>query len=143
GYGTLFFHILPFIEQQNLYNLTSITSGGTIADTNNGNNPIPGTPGTYDSRIIGNPVGSNNIKSYVCPSDPSTEWAQTKAGWQSIGSYAGNFQVFGLDSSAPSGNPGTTSNVQSWMGSPRLPASFPDGTSNTILIAEKYGGCAT
>ena len=28
------------------------------------------------------------------------------------------------------------------MGSPRMPASFPDGTSNTILIAEKYGGCS-
>jgi type II secretory pathway pseudopilin PulG len=141
SFGTLFFHLLPFIEQQNLYNLTLVSSGGTIYDPV-GYGQVPGTPGTYDSRINGNPVGNNQVKTYVCPSDPSGAWARTNCGWTSIGSYASNFQVFGNAPSASVSTSDDTANVQSWMGSPRIPATLPDGTSNTILIAEKYGGCS-
>jgi prepilin-type processing-associated H-X9-DG protein len=31
--------------------------------------------------------------------------------------------------------------LQTWDGTPHLPASIPDGTSNTIMVAEKYANC--
>ncbi len=142
GFGTLFFHLLPFIEQQNLYNRSYITGGATIYNPE-GYGQTAGTPGTYDSRIYPNIIGSYSVKTYVCPSDPSVDWARSKCGWTSIGSYAGNIQVFGLGSPPGYTTSNNTNVIKSyWMGSPRMPASFPDGTSNTILIAEKYGGCS-
>ena len=99
SFGTLFFHLLPFIEQQNLYNQSLITSGTTIYDPN-GYTQIAGTQGTYDSRIYPNIIGGATVKTYACPADPSLEWGQTNSGW-GTGSYAGNFQVFGLNSPAP------------------------------------------
>src|ERR1700676_4699697 len=47
GFGTLFFHLLPFIEQKNLYQTTLIAPGGTIYDAAN-YQPVPGVAGTYD-----------------------------------------------------------------------------------------------
>ena len=77
------------------------------------------------------------------PSDPSVNWSHTNCGWASIGSYAGNFQVFGSNPTIPGYDTSdNTALVKIWMGSPRLPSTFVDGTSNTILIAEKYGGCS-
>ena len=46
------------------------------------------------------------------------------------GCYAMNWQVFG--------NPATGS----WQVTPNIPRDIPDGTSNTILFAEKYASCA-
>jgi prepilin-type N-terminal cleavage/methylation domain-containing protein len=149
SFGTLFFHLLPFIEQQNLYNQCYVPSGGLIQ--NAAVAQIPGTPGTYDSRLYSGITVSGAgyqvyicsavVKTYVCPSDPSIEWAQANTKWLSIGSYAGNFQVFGLTPPPYGSTSDDIPIVKNWMGSPRMPASFPDGTSNTILIAEKYGGC--
>ena len=49
------------------------------------------------------------------------------------GSYAANFVVFGdLSGSLP--NP---------QGYARMPTSFPKGTSNTIVVAERYATCGT
>jgi prepilin-type N-terminal cleavage/methylation domain-containing protein len=142
SFGTLFFHLLPYMEQQNAYKLTYIPAGGSIYDPGAGYSATPGIAGTYDSRNFnGNQIGTTIVKSYVCPSDPSILWAQTNSGWPAIGSYAGNFQVFGQSPPWYSTSD-DTNNVRNYMGSPRMPASFPDGTSNTILIAEKYGGCA-
>jgi prepilin-type N-terminal cleavage/methylation domain-containing protein/prepilin-type processing-associated H-X9-DG protein len=141
GFGTLFFHLLPFIEQQNLYNSSSIGPGGTIYDAGANYLMVPGMLGTYDSRSTESYLGYINVKSYVCPSDPSVNEAAAYTGWASIGSYAGNFQVFGRNPPYISTTDDAT-NVQNWMGNPRLAATFQDGTSNTILIAEKYGGCS-
>jgi prepilin-type N-terminal cleavage/methylation domain-containing protein len=142
GFGTLYFHLLPFIEQQNPYQATYISGGGSIYDPGAGYVPMAGIPGTYDSRNYnGNQIGGTIVKCYVCPADPSVQWAQTHAGWPSIGSYAGNFQAFGQSPPYYSTSD-DTNNVRNYMGSPRMPASFPDGTSNTIVTAEKYGGCA-
>jgi prepilin-type N-terminal cleavage/methylation domain-containing protein/prepilin-type processing-associated H-X9-DG protein len=141
GFGTLFFHLLPYVEQQNLYNSSVINVGGMIFDPGANYAWVPGTPGTFDSRSTVGEIGSVNFSTYVCPSDPSINWAVGVSGWMSIGSYAGNYQVFGQYSPYISTSDDTT-NVQNWMGSPRLPTTFHDGTSNTVLIAEKYGGCS-
>jgi prepilin-type N-terminal cleavage/methylation domain-containing protein len=66
---------------------------------------------------------------YTCPSDPSVGPGGTYPGNSSIGlcSYAANAQALG----------------DQWNGGPfaRIPANFPDGTSNTVMIAERYGLC--
>jgi hypothetical protein len=79
-------------------------------------------------------VGNNTwlrqtkIKTYQCPSDPTLgnclDWCPGDA------SYAGNFQVFG-----------DPNNRFNWDGGARMPATFQDGTSNTIMFAEKLSRC--
>jgi len=56
-----------------------------------------------------------------------------------LSSYGGNYAVFGIGWDS-SGNPKTDSQGRS-PGQPQLPGTFPDGTSNTILFAEKQGAC--
>jgi prepilin-type N-terminal cleavage/methylation domain-containing protein/prepilin-type processing-associated H-X9-DG protein len=72
----------------------------------------------------------------VCPSDPSVnnymnETAYAGADAWGASSVAGNYYVFG--------NPvlGVT------YGAARLPASIPDGLSNTLFFAEVFGTCGT
>jgi prepilin-type processing-associated H-X9-DG protein len=71
----------------------------------------------------------------MCPTDPSivnggfSGCTSPNWGYWTATSYAGNWQVFG--------NNGTTS-PQAWQNYPELNRTFADGTSNTILLAEKY-----
>jgi prepilin-type N-terminal cleavage/methylation domain-containing protein len=71
------------------------------------------------------------IKTYVAPGDPSLP-AEFKT-WSDRGatSYAANWHAFG-------GGWG-----QDWQigGKARIPATFPDGTSNTIAYLERYSIC--
>jgi prepilin-type processing-associated H-X9-DG protein len=72
----------------------------------------------------------------VCPSDPSVanylnETAYGGAKSWGASSVAGNNYVFG---NPPKGNT---------AGTARLPASVPDGTSETIFFAEVFGTCGT
>jgi prepilin-type N-terminal cleavage/methylation domain-containing protein len=107
GQGGLFFHILPYLEQAPLYN----SALGT--DARNGSLP------TYSAWNV---QYTANVKTYICPSDPTTSgtWAQ------SFTSYGYNAQVFGL--AYPWG----------WgQGSFKFPAQITDGTSNTIFFTDK------
>lgn len=63
-------------------------------------------------------INSHIIKTYLDPADPTLNDPQMQIGKTS---YAVNAQAF--------------------FGSPMLPASFTDGLSNTIAIAEHYGVC--
>jgi prepilin-type N-terminal cleavage/methylation domain-containing protein len=128
--GPVFFHILPFIEQDTLF---KYCYGPTCPV--NGNNPDP------DGRNAGNPTFSswnaqfNTVKTYICPSDNTAD--DRGPNWNTrlvaAASYAHNGQIFGV--SYPWG----------WgMGTKRYPAFISDGTSNTIFFTEKewksYGG---
>jgi prepilin-type N-terminal cleavage/methylation domain-containing protein len=128
GEGGFMFHMLPYIEQQNLYN-----SGTTMTDPFNGTGVL--TYCEYGSPTMGEDDGSGKgvwvqnkvIKTYVCPSDPTNQSAPTPTPpgvWQwATGSYAINGQVF-------QGN--------RWNRAyGRFPASISDGTSNTIFFTEK------
>jgi prepilin-type processing-associated H-X9-DG protein len=97
-HATLHFHILPFIEQGNLYNLGLASS-----------------PTHYPG------VRNQTIRTYVCPSDPSPI---ADATW-GVANYQPSEDSFGR-------TPGGTMNI---------PASFPDGTSNTVLFGERYNQC--
>jgi hypothetical protein len=82
-------------------------------------------------------VHSQPIVTYVCPSDYSygrppndpANWAPT-----ATTSYAINFQVFGK-----AGSGGTTQ--AAWDGKSSIPKTFTDGTSNTLMLAEKFAIC--
>jgi prepilin-type N-terminal cleavage/methylation domain-containing protein len=98
--GSLHFWLLPFIEQQNLYN------NGVAA---------------------GNSWQVNNvaIKTFNCPGDPTLPSTGMNGIYTSSGnaSYAGNIMVF---------NPNSPRGIVTAM---------PDGTSNTVMWAERYSQC--
>ncbi len=115
GQGSLFWLILPYMEQQPLYNL-----GGTNQDAYVGGFASLATP------------AANEIKAYECPSDPTVSPAATWTNGWVVGSYADNNEVFG------------DPNWAGWAGNAAqasLERSIPDGTSNTIGLAEKYARC--
>ncbi len=101
GLGTLQYFLLPFLEQQNLYNSVMTSSDMAM------NSPLkvfmapadPTMPSNGIVTMMGNPYGG-------C-------------------SYAANYLVFG-------NTPG---------GSARIPTTFSDGTSNTIVFMDRYTAC--
>ncbi len=117
GYGSTFFHILRWIEQDNLYR-SSLGMGGGWA----------GGPNAYSCWADPNVI-QRGVKPYICPAD-YTQTPDGRAGggghWGTA-SYAYNYQVFALD----------------WGPKPiRFPAGMRDGTSQTITFAEKLASSA-
>jgi prepilin-type N-terminal cleavage/methylation domain-containing protein len=112
---TVFFWILPFVEEENLFNSANRDVNKVVA---------------------GQAVYAHAIKKYFCPDDPSPDggngMAATRNGlantW-ATGNYSANYLVFGDPAR------GTTE------GAARIPASIPDGLTNTILFAERYRTC--
>jgi prepilin-type N-terminal cleavage/methylation domain-containing protein len=101
GMGTLQYFLLPFLEQDSVYNQVSMTSDNAM--------DMP-------------------LKAFMSPADPTmpSDGLVTMMGSPYGGcSYASNFLVFGND-------PG---------GSARIPATFTDGTSNTIIFSPRYTNC--
>jgi hypothetical protein len=132
--------ILPFIEQQNIYNgMMALVQGG--ADTHN---PV------WDYAAYQVPVG---IKTFTCPSDSSMLASKTY-----YCSYAVNGLLFGVGTISGPVVAGTTptagSNIlagttisggdgSNSAGGASFPASLADGTSNTIVWIEKIAQCGT
>ena len=120
-YAPHFFHMLPFIEQKNVYDSATQVSGGGVI-------PLWDTPGSGGTQYL----RQTRIKAYQCPSDATigtnaaTDWTPGDA------SYAANFQVFG--------KPNGGSAAADWDGKTTL-VGITDGTSNTIAYAEKLSYC--
>ncbi len=127
GYGTSMWHLLPFMEQDNLFKSVN---------------------GDATSGSFGGPGTQTPIKGYLCPTDASvnaTDAIMPQIGWRGA-TYAGNWQVFGKPNTAPAGrypflNKAAGSGTE-WEGSSAVGSSFADGTSNTILFAEKIARCS-
>ena len=72
------------------------------------------------------------IKSLVCPSEYNTSSGRFNPDWGTT-NYAANFQIFG--------NPDAGDNLNNQIGRAKLGSTISDGTTNTILFAERYGWC--
>jgi len=115
--ATPFFAMLPYIEQGPLY--TGILSAGT--------------PGNVTNSVNGKVGYGYVINTYRCPTDPSPANSTglgnpggPDATW-AVTNYAANYLALG------------DPNAGSQEGTARIPGSFPDGTSTTVLFGERYG----
>jgi len=110
SYGNVFYHLLPFIEQDNVYKNTWARSA-------------------YSPQAA--------IKTYIAPGDPTAP-----ANGMAPGSWSGN--VNGAVSYSPNTyvfDYPTTGTSSIAGGYARIPATFQDGTSNTIVFAERFHNC--
>jgi prepilin-type N-terminal cleavage/methylation domain-containing protein len=107
--GTVFYYLLPYIEQDNLYKSSVNTAGVASAS-----NAVPG--GTRAYGVV--------IKTFLCPSDPSAP--------------QGNLRGTGLNTQATANY---AANPLAFVVNAGIPRTFTDGTSNTILFAERYQVC--
>ncbi len=119
AFGTYFFHLLPYLEQDARYRnaLGSVSfpppDGATLVF-------YPGNNNVY----------SQPVEIFLCPSDPSVGPG---------GVVTVNGVSFGASSYAPNALVVAPNGPQ---GKARLTADIPDGTSNTLLHAEKYARCS-
>jgi prepilin-type N-terminal cleavage/methylation domain-containing protein len=107
--GTVFYFLLPYIEQDNIYKAANGDSLNAVAEV---------------------------IKTYLCPSDPSVQNAGTYGGCgvmngqnvqrDNYGSccYAANVMVFEPRGPQP------------------IEVAMPDGTSNVVMVAERFKNCS-
>jgi prepilin-type N-terminal cleavage/methylation domain-containing protein len=130
AFGVATFHLLPFIEQDALYKSSAGPGLGGVS-------PVlyPGNNNVY----------SQPIKTYICPSDPSVQ----SGGVVTVGSvvwgagcYCFNSLIFakqnGINQTTP---PTPNGHGFDPAGLGNLSAVLQDGTSNTILMTEKYAIC--
>lgn len=142
-WNTTFFWILPFIEQQAMYN-------NARGPANAGCGAQAGYQ-VWQSSNGTTPPSQQAVKTYICPTDPggsqnpTTNVSLGNQGWTSwefetsgLSSYAANAQVF-----AVTDNTGWMNQSTDWQGKRGLGNGFQDGTSNTITIAEKLALCGT
>lgn len=102
--GTIFYHLLPYIEQQNMYRAGITTGGG------------------YLSMQLEWANKPRMVKTYIAPADASMP-GSTNTDYVS---YQANALAL------------CQKNGGNYWGCARMPATFQDGTSNTIFFAEAF-----
>ncbi|HEV8059897.1 MAG TPA: DUF1559 domain-containing protein [Gemmataceae bacterium] len=113
--GSWLLHLLPYVEQTNLYNKFTALGNLTTID--------PDPPSTYFNAY--DALISTQVKLFLCPSDSSNPGNEQvhSAGSYASSNYAGNVMVF-----EPRG-----------QGS--IVTSMPNGTSNTVMVGERIQNC--
>ena len=113
--GGMWLHILPYIEQDNLFKQTLEPAGGPSTGRNGGR-------ATYTQWNTA--VQNSRISVYICPSDNTQSTSRPGRS-----SYGQNGLIF--------------RHSYRWggVGMATYPSSLSDGTSNTIFFAEKLAWC--
>jgi prepilin-type N-terminal cleavage/methylation domain-containing protein len=114
----VFFLLLPFIEQMNLYN-SSITS------TNNGYYD----PAGWQQVCV--TIGQNVVNNFICPSDPTN--ATTHLDANSPSWYGPQFATSGYVANVMVYDPNPSSRT--------LTTAMPNGTSNVIMLGHRLEYC--
>ncbi len=137
SYGSCMYFMLPFLENDPLYKRNSPSW------------VYPGNPG-WGSGWSTWAGSSQPMQIFVAPGDPSVP-ASGFGGWASLGytSYAGNMLALGGSGwgGRPEVDPGwgaAPDHGYIWWGqgaTMSFAKSFKDGTSNTVVFAERYGNC--
>jgi prepilin-type N-terminal cleavage/methylation domain-containing protein/prepilin-type processing-associated H-X9-DG protein len=122
--SNLWISLLPYIEQDNIYRLSP--------------GPSPRAP-SVDSGDP-NSVANKTIPMYLCPSDATNQPAATWTNGWVVANYVANHDAFH--------NPNDGGWMSAWDSGKTsyqasMPATYQDGTSNTIGVAEAYGRCGS
>lgn len=124
--------ILPYIEQDAIYQLTLANRGAW---------PAP-APNTQADRAAGKGSSAKKIKTYLSPRDPSNPpdtWTEANGGTWAHCSYGMNHAVYGTPVDP---TPGVNTIDLVTKGNARHTLiALTDGTSNTVGIAEQYAVC--
>jgi len=133
--GNIFYWLLPFLDQDPLYYAPRPPQGSPPQDYSRYSWVLPG-----DADPAG-PIVSQPLKVLACPADPGYPPGALGGGNWAFGSYGANYQAFGYpesftSTSPPIGDMGGT-------GFAKIPNTFTDGVSQTIVFAEKYSRCAS
>jgi hypothetical protein len=120
AWGHHFFHLLPFLEQSSIYD----SALGSVA--------LPTGP-TQLYFPGNNQIYTRPLSAVLCPSDPSVG----PDGVVTINGISWGASCYAVNSQAVANKAGGPE------GRSRIPADFGDGTSNTILYAEKYARCSS
>jgi prepilin-type N-terminal cleavage/methylation domain-containing protein len=129
--GTVFFFLLPYVEQENVYKNTATMS------SNAGPAVVPVYLAPNDPTLPASGIHNTQPSGGVANDD------------QPLGaiSYAANCLVFGGDKAHPISqfldvtNPDPGVDDHANVSVAAIPKTFPDGTSNTMLFFEKYAVC--
>jgi hypothetical protein len=128
GLNSLFFNILPYIEQDNVHRVFRFTTV-TYTNTNlTGTDPVPGGATNTIIRTFIDPAdatqpnGSSVTLTITLPWQPPAPFQKSFSGTYATASYAANGLIFGSNDGG-------------------LPRTFKDGTSNTIMIAQRPQLC--
>jgi prepilin-type N-terminal cleavage/methylation domain-containing protein/prepilin-type processing-associated H-X9-DG protein len=151
-YGGWFAHLLPYIEQDNVYKMTmaditankhnqpwwdvppTSTGGDLVVDHYNGHDWIywsgtqSGGSGFHVDGIWIEGVHQATYKVLQCPADPSTNGEGLVYGWWGSTNYLANYNAW------------TPDPVGLW-GPPIRFGQMQDGTSNVVMFGEGYANC--
>jgi prepilin-type N-terminal cleavage/methylation domain-containing protein len=141
--GSLFFYLLPYIEQQPVFDLAGQGQLGSSVKR--------------ASNIVNNQV----IKTYICPADPTNSSNRDDAGESYVPNYGGSLTTNPVTGElAVTGcsyaanifvfDPNSIADVNASSTAATGPSRFrdvsvamPDGTSNTVIFAHRYKVCSS